>query len=144
MRDAMAEYMKRLSPYCKISVLELPESKVSASPSSSEIENAIIDEGKKILAKIPSGSYVFSMCIEGKQLSSEQLADQILHVTVSGKSSIVFIIGGSFGLSDDVKKLSDFKLSMSKMTFPHQLARVLLTEQLYRAFSINNNGKYHK
>ena len=144
MRDAMEEYVKRPPPFCRISVLELAESKVSSDPSPAEISAAIAGEGKRIISKIPSGSYVFSMCIEGEQLSSEQLAGHIAHVTLEGKSSLCFIIGGSFGLSDDVKKASDFRLSMSRMTFPHQLARVLLVEQLYRAFSINNNGKYHK
>ena len=122
------EYVKRLSPFCRISVLELPSQRSPPTRLPPRISAAIAGEGKRIISKIPSGSYVFSMCIEGEQLSSEQLAGHIAHVTLEGKSSLCFIIGGSFGLSDDVKKASDFRLSMSRMTFPHQLARVLLVE----------------
>lgn len=144
MKDFSAEYEKRLSMYCKLTVTELEPVKLSDNPSNAEIENALNKETQMIVAKIPKNSYVFSMCIEGKQLSSEELSQKLEDIAIGGKSTIVFIIGSSFGLSDEIKKISDFKFSMSKMTFPHKLARIMLTEQVYRAFSISNNGKYHK
>ena len=144
MKDFSAEYEKRLSAYCKLTVTELEPVKLSDNPSQSEINNALSKETQMITAKIPKNSYIFSMCIEGKQLSSEEFSQKMDDIALSGKSNVVFIIGSSFGLSDEVKKMSDFKFSMSKMTFPHKLARVMLTEQIYRGFSISNNGKYHK
>ncbi len=144
MKDFVTEYEKRLSAYCKLTVTELEPVKLSDNPSQSEIDNALNKETQMITAKIPKNSYVFSMCIEGKQMSSEELSQKLEDIALSGKSSVVFIIGSSFGLSDDIKKMSDFKFSMSKMTFPHKLARIMLTEQIYRGFSISNNGKYHK
>lgn len=144
MKDFFGEYEKRLSMYCKLTVTELEPVKLSDNPSNAEIENALNKETQMIVAKIPKNSYVFSMCIEGKQLSSEELSQKLEDIAIGGKSTIVFIIGSSFGLSDEIKKISDFKFSMSKMTFPHKLARIMLTEQVYRAFSISNNGKYHK
>lgn len=144
MKDFVTEYEKRLSAYCKLTVTELEPVKLSDNPSQSEIDNALNKETQMITAKIPKNSYVFSMCIEGKQMSSEELSQKLEDIALSGKSSVVFVIGSSFGLSDDIKKMSDFKFSMSKMTFPHKLARIMLTEQIYRGFSISNNGKYHK
>lgn len=144
MKDFSSEYEKRLSAYCKLTVTELEPVKLSDNPSQSEIDNALNKETQMIMAKIPKNSYVFSMCIEGKQMSSEELSQKLDDVALSGKSSVVFIIGSSFGLSDEIKRMSDFKFSMSKMTFPHKLARIMLTEQIYRGFSISNNGKYHK
>ncbi len=144
MKDFAAEYEKRLSAYCKMTVTELEPVKLSDNPSQSEIENALTKETKMIKDKIPKNSYVFSMCIEGKQMSSEELSQKLEDIALSGKNSVVFIIGSSFGLSKEIKQMSDFKFSMSKMTFPHKLARIMLTEQLYRGFSISNNGKYHK
>lgn len=144
MKDFSSEYEKRLSAYCKVTVTELEPVKLSDNPSNAEIENALNKETQMIMAKIPKNAYVFSMCIEGKQLSSEELSQKLGDIALCGKSTIVFIIGSSFGLSDEIKKMSDFKFSMSKMTFPHKLARIMLTEQVYRAFSISNNGKYHK
>lgn len=144
MKDFSSEYEKRLSAYCKLTVTELEPVKLSDNPSQSEIDNALNKETQMITAKIPKNSYVFSMCIEGKQMSSEELSQKLDDVALSGKSSVVFIIGSSFGLSDEIKRMSDFKFSMSKMTFPHKLARIMLTEQIYRGFSISNNGKYHK
>lgn len=145
LKDAICEYSKRLSPYCKFNIIEIAEKKLSNNPSQKEIENALAEEGKVILkyADVKS-AYNISMCIEGKQLSSKELAENFNAIAISGKSIINFIIGSSFGLSEDVKINSDFKLSMSKMTFPHQLARVMLSEQIYRAFQILNNSKYHK
>lgn len=144
MKDFAAEYEKRLSAYCKMTVTELEPVKLSDNPSESEIDNALIKETKMIKDKIPKNSYVFSMCIEGKQMSSEELSQKLEDIALSGKNNVVFIIGSSFGLSDEIKQMSDFKFSMSKMTFPHKLARIMLTEQIYRGFSISNNGKYHK
>lgn len=144
MKDFAAEYEKRLSAYCKMTVTELEPVKLSDNPSQSEIENALTKESKMIKDKISKNSYVFSMCIEGKQMSSEELSQKLEDIALSGKNTVVFIIGSSFGLSKEIKQMSDFKFSMSKMTFPHKLARIMLTEQLYRGFSISNNGKYHK
>ncbi len=144
MKDFSLEYEKRLSAYCKLTVTELEPVKLSDNPSQSEIDNALNKETQMIMAKIPKNAFVFSMCIEGKQMSSEELSQKMDDIALSGKSSVVFIIGSSFGLSDEIKRMSDFKFSMSKMTFPHKLARIMLEEQIYRGFSISNNGKYHK
>lgn len=144
LRSACDEYIKRLGAFCKINVLELNEEKLPQKPSENEIKAALQAEGKVILSKIPPQCTVISMCIEGEMMSSEKLAQSINNAAVSGSSNIFFIIGSSFGLSDEVKKASNIRLSMSKMTFPHQLVRVLLLEQIYRSFQINSNGKYHK
>lgn len=140
---ACDEYLKRLSPFCKVNVFELNPVALSENASDAEIENALKKEAEMIKSKMQSG-YTFAMCIEGKQLSSEELAAKINDISVSGKSTINIIIGSSFGLHDSIKNEADFKLSMSKMTFPHKLARVMLLEQIYRAYMINNNSKYHK
>ena len=144
LRDASAEYQKRLSTLCKLNIIELNPEKLSDNPSAKEIENALNNEAKKIIEKIPKGAKVYSMCIEGKQRTSEELSKEIDSLAVEGASNIVFIIGGSFGLSDEVKALSSFRLSMSKMTFPHQIARIMLLEQIYRAMQISLGTKYHK
>ena len=143
-RDACDEYTKRLSRYCELSVKELSESLLPENPSPSEIENALSRECEAVLKEIPKDAAVFPLCIEGKQLSSPEFAEKIEGVSLSGKSKICFIIGSSHGLSDIIKQKADFKLSFSKMTFPHQLFRVLLLEQIYRAFSILGGLKYHK
>lgn len=142
--DAINEYSKRLSAFCKFNITELDEEKLPQNPSDSQIEKTINAEGERILSKLSKGGFVISMCIEGKQLSSVELADKIGEISVCGKSSVDFVIGGSYGLSEKVKQKSDFRLSMSKMTFPHQMARMILCEQIYRAFQILSNGKYHK
>lgn len=142
--DAINEYSKRISAYGRLQIIELNPVRLSDNPSQTEIENALTKEAEEIKKKIPNNSYVFSLCIEGKEKSSEAFAKAISDATLNGKSNIVFIIGSSFGLSPEIKALSDFKLSFSPMTFPHQLMRVMLLEQIYRAFQINNNGKYHK
>lgn len=142
--DACNEYIKRLAAFCKINVVELPLTPISNSPSQAEINATIKDEGKRMLSKIPNGSKIISMCIEGKLKSSEELSDMISDLAVNGSSTITFVIGGSYGLSDEIKQKSHLKLSMSKMTFPHQIARLMLLEQIYRSFQIMNNGKYHK
>lgn len=144
MRDFSEEYQKRLSAYCRLNIIELSPKKLPDSPSQSEINNALEAEARQIKAKIPSGAYVFSMCIEGKQMSSTEFSQKISKLAVDGKSNIVFILGSSFGLSEEIKELSDSKFSLSEMTFPHQMARVMLLEQLYRAFQISSGGKYHK
>lgn len=144
MRDAGAEYQKRLSRFCSFNIRELNEVTLPENPSQAQIDAALKKEGEMILAEIPSGAYRIALCVEGKQLSSPELAEKLEDVALSGKSSVYFIIGSSFGLSDEVKNKCDLKLSFSKMTFPHQLFRVLLLEQIYRAFSITNKMKYHK
>ena len=144
LKDAISEYGKRISAYGRLDIIELTPVRLSDNPSQTEIDNALAKEAEEIKKKIPNGSYVFSLCVEGKQKSSEELAKAINDVALNGKSNIVFIIGSSFGLSPEIKKLSDCRLSFSPMTFPHQLMRVMLLEQIYRAFQINNNGKYHK
>lgn len=144
MKDFADEYEKRLSSFCKMTVTELEPVRLSDNPSQQEIKNALQKESQMIKAKIPKNSYVFSMCIEGRQMSSEELSKKIEDITLTGKNNICFIIGSSFGLSNEIKQSADFKFSMSKMTFPHKLARIMLTEQIYRALSIANNGKYHK
>lgn len=143
LRDASKEYEKRLSPF-KISITELSEEKIGNNPSEKEIQSVIEAEGRRIIEKIPKGSAVYTMCIEGKQKTSAELSSELDALAVSGISTAVFIIGGSYGLSEDVKKLSRCRLSMSKMTFPHQLARIMLLEQLYRATQISAGTKYHK
>lgn len=144
MKDFSAEYEKRLSGYCKLTVTELEPVKLTDNPSGQEIKNALTKETQMIKAKIPKNSFVFSMCIEGKQMSSEELSKKLEDIALTGKNNITFIIGSSFGLSDEIKQMSDYKFSMSKMTFPHKLARIMLIEQVYRALSITNNAKYHK
>ena len=142
--DACAEYIKRLHAFCKPEIIELPESRMPDNPSEAEIAACLKREGEEILTKIPPGAMVIPMCIEGKQLSSEELARELSNAGVMGISCACFIIGGSWGLSQAVKSAGKLRLSMSKMTFPHQLARVMLLEQVYRAFSINPGSKYHK
>lgn len=144
MKEFAAEYEKRLSAYCKLTVTELEPVKLSDNPSELEIINALNKETQMIKTKIAKNSFVFSMCIEGKQMSSEELSKKLEDIALSGKNNITFIIGSSFGLSGEIKQMSDYKFSMSKMTFPHKLARIMLTEQVYRALSITNNAKYHK
>lgn len=143
--DAIGEYSKRLTAFCKFNILELNEEKIrSNTPNQSQIVEVLDAEGKRLLQKIGSGDYVIAMCIEGKMLSSEELSRVVADASISGKSTVDFIIGGSYGLSDEVKSRANLKLSMSKMTFPHQMARMILSEQIYRAFEISSNGKYHK
>ena len=145
LREAAYEYSKRLSGFCKLNIIEIPESRLSENPSEKEIQNALINEARLIEEQINKKSALnIALCIEGRQLSSEELSQKISGAGVNGKSTINFIIGSSFGISPNVKSKADFKLSMSKMTFPHQLARVLLLEQIYRAFQISSGGKYHK
>ena len=136
------EFKKRLSKYCKLEIIELEDEK--APENLSDKEMLMIKEGKKILTKIKDNSYVIALAIDGKNLSSEELAQTINKLGVRGVSNITFVIGGSLGLSDEVLSRADYKLSFSKMTFPHQLMRLILLEQVYRAYRINNGEPYHK
>lgn len=142
--DASAEYLKRLSAYCKAEITELPEARRSSSPSPAETEAALLKEAAAINEKLPRDAYTVAMCIEGQARDSESFASMLSGAAVSGKSKICFIIGGSDGLHPGIKSAADIRLSMSKMTFPHHLARVMLLEQIYRGFKINEGGKYHK
>lgn len=144
LRDACDEYKKRLGGMCRLEITEIDPSPLPDSPSPAQISAALSAEGKKILSKIKPQSAVYAMCIEGGQMTSEKLSHELAQHGVNGVSSIYFIIGGSFGLAEEVKKAASYRLSMSQMTFPHQLARVMLLEQIYRAFQISSGGKYHK
>ena len=142
LRSAYAEYIKRLGRYCTFELHELDECRLSDNPSDKEIAAALKKEAEQI-KKYVRGMIV-PMCIEGKQLSSPELSEKITGAGVSGQSTVTFIIGSSFGLDPEIKDMGALKLSMSKMTFPHQLARVMILEQIYRAFQIAEGGKYHK
>lgn len=142
--DAITEYKKRLGRFCKLNIVEVKDEATPDSPSQIEKELVLNREGERIKSKMPKNSYVISLCVEGKQQSSEELADNFRKLSVKGISHLVFIIGGSMGIADDIKQISDMHLSFSKMTFPHQLMRVILLEQVYRAFTINNGITYHK
>lgn len=144
LREACDEYLKRLGAFSKVNIIEINEERCSDNPSNAEIEQVKTKEGERILAKIPKGAYVVPMCIEGTQFSSEDFSRKLDEVSLAGFGEVAFIIGGSFGLSDEVKKTGKLKLSFGKLTLPHQLMRVVLLEQIYRAFSISNNTKYHK
>lgn len=137
LRDAIEEYKKRLSKYTDLEIIEVPDEGLS------DIKTSLKKESEKIIKQINSKDYIITMEIEGKELTSPALAEKIDSI-FNTNSNIIFIIGGSYGLSDEVKKLSNFKLSFSKLTFPHQLFRIILLEQIYRAFKINNNESYHK
>ena len=142
--SAADEYKKRLGAYCKFNLLELPEVRLPENPSPAEITAGLDKEAETIFAKIPKGAYLCIFTPEGKELSSEAFAEKIAQVKLSGKSSMCFLIGSSFGISSKVKAAANFKLSMGLMTFPHHLARIMVLEQLYRAEAIQAGSKYHK
>lgn len=142
--DAFSEYSKRLVAYCKFECTELTETRLSDTPSQKEIDAALEKEAAEINKCIPQDAYLVAMCVEGSQMSSEKMAESIAHQAISGRSRLCFVIGGSFGLSPGIKRRADLQLSMSAMTFPHHLARVMLAEQIYRAFKINEGSRYHK
>ena len=142
-REACDEYLKRLSAFAKVTVKELEPAFLPQNPSKTQIDAALEAEANK-LRGICKGGYNIALCIEGKELSSEELAKKLENLGCGGSSTVNFIVGSSFGLSESFKRECDFRLSMSPMTFPHELARVMLFEQVYRAFSINANSKYHK
>ena len=144
LKDAIDEYSKRLSRFCKLTITEIPDEAMSDRPSDAEKDAILQKEGNKILGAIKNTDVLVSLCVEGKQLESEEFADFFAEECVQGASSFTFIIGGSLGLLESIKSKSKMRLSFSKMTFPHQLMRVVLLEQIYRAFKINANESYHK
>lgn len=143
-QDAIKEYSKRLSRYCRLQITEVKESLLPANASAADEEAVKLSEGRRLLDKIRPSDYVVTLEIDGKPLSSTRLAEHIDRMAIEGKSSIVFVIGGSLGLSGEVSSRADMKLSFSAMTFPHQLMRVILLEQVYRSFKIIKNEVYHK
>lgn len=143
-REACAEYEKRLKGYCKLEIIELTEQRLPERPTQSLIDAALCKEAEAIDAKIPRGAGVIALCIEGKERSSEELAALFEDFTNRGISQLCLVIGGSCGLDKALKRRADVRLSMSPMTFPHHLARVMVLEQLYRALNIAAGGKYHK
>lgn len=142
--DAVAEYSKRLGRYCKLEIIQVADEKTPDGASEGEEQQIKKKEGERILAQIRDGAYVIALAIDGEMLSSEQLAAKIQRLGVGGQSQIVLVIGGSLGLSDEVLRRADYRLSFSKMTFPHQLMRVILLEQIYRSYRIISGQPYHK
>ena len=142
--DACAEYQKRLTRHCKLELIELPEQRLPEDPSEAEIAAALAREADAIEEKLPRGGALVALCVEGQTLSSEQLSDMLSRCAAQGVSQVTFLIGGSFGLHERVKRKAELRLSMSPMTFPHHLARVMLLEQIYRAYQIQGGTKYHK
>lgn len=144
LKQGIQEYMKRLGAYANIEIIELPDEKAPENMSEAEMEEVKRKEGERILAKVSPDSYIITLEILGELASSEKFAKKLDQLALHGKSKIAFIIGGSLGLSEEVQKRSDYALSFSKMTFPHQLMRLILVEQIYRAFRINRGEPYHK
>ena len=142
--EAAAEYVKRLGRHCKIEIIELPEYRLPEDPSPAEIQKALETEATAIREKLPKGGAVIAMCIEGKTCSSEEMARRLNDYAVQGKTQLTFLIGGSVGLHQSLKAQADWRLSMSPMTFPHHMARVMLLEQIYRAAQIAHGAPYHK
>ena len=142
--DAAAEYVKRLSAYCKLQVVELPEERLPEDPSPAQIEAALSKEADAVRAKLPTSCLLIAMCVEGKERSSEELARYLADSAAQGASHIVFLIGSSYGMHASLKREAGLRLSMSPMTFPHHLLRIMLLEQIYRAYQINAGSKYHK
>ncbi|SET15953.1 23S rRNA (pseudouridine(1915)-N(3))-methyltransferase RlmH [Anaerobranca gottschalkii] len=138
------EFQKRLSSYCKLNIIEVPDERIPDNASLAEEEYIKEKEGEKIISKIRDGSYIIPLALNGKMLSSEELAEKMNNLAIGGNSHITFIIGGSNGLSNKVLQKGNFLLSFSKMTFPHQLMRLILLEQIYRCFRINRGEPYHK
>ena len=142
--QAVSEYQKRLSRHCKLEIIELTEQKLSDEPSDAEIEQSLLKEAAMIEEKLPKGGVLIAMCVEGTELSSVQLSQKMQQFASRGASQLTFLIGSSFGLHPSIKQKADFKLSVSPMTFPHHLFRVMLLEQIYRAYQIECGTKYHK
>ena len=142
--EAVAEYEKRLSTLCRLELIEIPEERLSEKPSAAEIEAALAREAKQIEKKLLKDGQLVCLCVEGEQMDSESFAGVLTLAESSGRPRISFVIGGSFGLDASLKQKADLRLSMSKMTFPHHLARVMLAEQIYRGFQIKEGTKYHK
>ncbi len=143
-RAAALEYEKRLKPLCRLEITELPEARLPDVPSPAQIQKALREEGEAVLKKLSGFDLTVALCVEAAQSSSEEFAELLIGAAVEGKQSAAFVIGGSHGLAEVVKKSCDKRLSFSRMTFPHHLMRVILLEQLYRAFQIGSGGKYHK
>ena len=143
-RDAVAEYEKRLRPLCRWELMELPEARLPQDPSPAESKAALEKEAAAVTAKLPKGAAVVALCVEGEPLSSEKLAARLEKWTAAGKNTLVFLIGSSYGMAPSLKARADLRLSMSSMTFPHHLARVMLLEQIYRCFKIVEGSGYHK
>ena len=142
--DALAEYEKRLSPFCRLEVVELPEERLGEKPKAAEIENALMRESERIEKQLLRDSRLVCLCVEGTQMDSPAFSGLLKACEASGRPRLCFVIGGSFGLSEALKKKADRRLSMSEMTFPHHLARVMLVEQIYRGFQIKEGTPYHK
>ena len=142
--EASAEYLKRLQRHCKCEIVELAEYRLPEDPSPAEIQKALATEAAAIREKLPRGGAVIAMCIEGKTCSSEELSRRMADFAVAGKTQVTFLIGGSVGLDAQLKAQADWRLSMSPMTFPHHMARVMLLEQIYRAYQIQQGTRYHK
>ena len=142
--EASAEYLKRLQRHCKCEIVELAEYRLPEDPSPAEIQKALATEAAAIREKLPRGGAVIAMCIEGKTCSSEELSRRMADFAVQGKTQLTFLIGGSVGLDASLKQQADWRLSMSPMTFPHHMARVMLLEQIYRAYQIQQGTRYHK
>lgn len=143
-RQASDEYMKRLKAYCKAEIIEIPAANLPDETSDAQIQSALEKEADNIIKKIPNGSTVVAMCVEGKEYSSEDVAALLSKSAMTRNGDITFIIGGSYGLSETVKRKANVRMSASKMTFPHRLFRVMLLEQVYRGYKINSGEKYHK
>ena len=142
--EASAEYLKRLQRHCKCEIVELAEYRLPEDPSPAEIQKALSTEAAAIREKLPRGGAVVAMCIEGKTCSSQELSRRMADFAVQGKTHLTFLIGGSVGLDAELKQQADWRLSMSPMTFPHHMARVMLLEQIYRAYQIQQGTRYHK
>jgi 23S rRNA (pseudouridine1915-N3)-methyltransferase len=142
-QEGLAEYVKRLAPFCKLAITAIPEEKMPADPAPAEKERVLAKETERLLAVIPPHAYVIVLDVVGKQLSSPELAAKLADLTVQGVSHVVFVIGGAFGFTDALRQRAQLRLSFSRLTFTHQMMRVLLLEQIYRAFKINRGEKYH-
>ena len=143
LRDGIAEYTKRLRPYADVRMIEIPEERMKEAPSAMEKQETLRREGARLCAQIPPGAYIIVLDVAGTELSSEELAEKVAQLCLTGKSHIVFLIGGPFGLADEVRRVADLRLSFSRFTLPHQLVRLVLMEQIYRVFKINRNEPYH-
>lgn len=141
--QGIAEFMKRLVPFAQMDIIEIHEEKMKDSPSEAEKQKTLTAEGERLLRQVPSGSYLIVLDVYGKEFSSEELAVRINRLGIDGRSNITFLIGGAFGLSEQVRAAADERLSFSRMTFTHQMVRLLLVEQIYRTFKINRGEKYH-
>ena len=143
LREGVAEYEKRLRPYASLELSEIPEARLAEKPSQAELREALADEGRRLLRLVPERGTLIVLDVAGDLLSSEQLAEKMAALALQGQSDLTFLIGGAFGLSDEVRKRADLRLSFSRLTFTHQMVRLLLYEQIYRAFKINRGEKYH-